>query len=58
LNVSNFDTLVSLDVWSKISAKLLDAPGHSFGVPLDLRDVEYEAWCFQSFKVHGEDSKS
>jgi hypothetical protein len=43
---------VSLDVRSQVSTKLLDTPAHSFGVALNLRDVEYETWCFQSFKFH------
>src|ERR1041385_9650 len=52
LNASNFGTLVSLDVWSKISPKLFDPPAHLCGVAFNLRDVEYETRCFQSFKVH------
>jgi len=52
LNASNFDTLVSFDVRPKVGAKLPDALTHLCGVALNLRDVEYETRCFQSFKFH------
>src|SRR5205085_2148320 len=52
LHASNFETLVSFDVRPKVSPKFLDALTHPFGVALNLRDVEYQTRCFQSFKFH------